>query len=73
MTSTLEFLILAKDQASETFKNIGDSVDKNASKFDKFQGADGLEHKLDDRKLAQDGMRLAFIDGELAGFGVMAA
>lgn len=39
MTSTLEFLILAKDQASETFKNIGDSVDKNASKFDKFQGA----------------------------------
>ena len=38
MTSTLEFLILAKDQASETFKNIGESVDKNASKFEKFQG-----------------------------------
>lgn len=41
-----------------------------APHFDKFLGADGLEHKLHDRRLAQEGMRIAEVDGELAGFGV---
>lgn len=41
-----------------------------APHFDKFLGPDGLEHKLHDRRLAQHGMRIAEVDGELAGFGV---
>lgn len=41
-----------------------------APHFDKFLGPDGLEHKLHDRRLAQEGIRVAEVDGELAGFGV---
>jgi hypothetical protein len=37
MTSTLEFLITAKDEASKIFDKVGDSVDKQKGKFDKFQ------------------------------------
>ena len=37
MTSTLEFLITAKDEASKVFNEIGDSVEKSKGKFDKFQ------------------------------------
>ena len=37
MTSTLEFLISAKDEASKIFNDLGDSVDKQKGKFDKFQ------------------------------------
>jgi mycothiol synthase len=42
-----------------------------ASQFDKFQGAHGLEHKLHDPRLAQRGIRLAFVDGTPAGFGLV--
>ncbi len=38
--------------------------------FDPFQGPLGLEHKLHDPRLAQRGLRLAFVDGEPAGFGL---
>jgi len=41
-----------------------------APQFDTFQGPEGLEHKMADRRLARDGIRLAFVDGEPAGFGV---
>jgi mycothiol synthase len=41
-----------------------------APHFDKFLGPDGLEHKLHDRRLARDGIRVAEVDGVLAGFGV---
>ncbi len=41
-----------------------------APHFDKFLGPGGLEHKLHDRRLAQDGLRIAEVDGALAGFGV---
>lgn len=41
-----------------------------APHFDKFLGPEGLEHKLHDRRLAADGIRVAEVDGELAGFGV---
>jgi len=37
MTSTLDFLITAKDEASKVFNEIGDSVEKSKGKFDKFQ------------------------------------
>ena len=39
-----------------------------APQFDKFQGAHGLEHKLADGRLRRDGIRLAFVHGEPAGF-----
>ena len=41
-----------------------------APHFDKFLGPDGLEHKLHDRRLVQEGIRVAEADGEIAGFGV---
>jgi len=41
-----------------------------APHFDKFLGPEGLEHKLHDRRLVQDGIRIAEADGALAGFGV---
>lgn len=41
-----------------------------APHFDKFLGPDGLEHKLHDPRLAQDGIRIAEVDGALAGFAV---
>jgi mycothiol synthase len=41
-----------------------------APHFDKFLGPEGLEHKLHDRRLAKDGIRIAELDGEIAGFGV---
>lgn len=41
-----------------------------APHFDKFLGPDGLEHKLHDRRLDRDGIRIATVDGELAGFGI---
>ncbi|MFN8587857.1 MAG: GNAT family N-acetyltransferase [Candidatus Eisenbacteria bacterium] len=41
-----------------------------APQFDKFLGPDGLEHKLADRVLARECLRLAFVGGEPAGFGV---
>ncbi len=41
-----------------------------APQFDKFLGPDGLEHKLSDRKLARDCLRLALLDGVPVGFGV---
>lgn len=41
-----------------------------APHFDKFLGPEGLEHKLHDRRLVQEGIRIAEVDGELAGFGV---
>src|SRR6476620_3098554 len=41
-----------------------------APQFAAFQGPEGLEHKMADRRLARDGIRLAFVDGEPAGFGV---
>lgn len=41
-----------------------------APHFDKFLGPEGLEHKLHDRRLAREGVRIAEVDGELAGFGV---
>lgn len=41
-----------------------------SAQFDKFQGAHGLEHKLHDPRLAQHGIRLAFVDGEPAGFAL---
>jgi mycothiol synthase len=40
------------------------------TQFDTFQGALGLEHKLHDPRLAQRGIRLAFVDGEPAGFAL---
>lgn len=36
-TSTLEFLILAKDQASAAFEKVGGAVEKSASKVDKLK------------------------------------
>ncbi len=41
-----------------------------AEHFDKFLGPGGLEHKLHDPRLVQDGLRIAEVDGALAGFGV---
>lgn len=41
-----------------------------APHFDKFLGPEGLEHKLHDRRLVQEGMRIAEVDGAIAGFGV---
>lgn len=41
-TSTLEFLILAKDQASEAFEKVGDAVEKSGSKIDKMKAASGV-------------------------------
>ncbi len=41
-----------------------------APQFDKFQGEHGLEHKLADPRLDRDALRLAFVDGEPAGFGL---
>jgi mycothiol synthase len=41
-----------------------------APHFDKFLGPEGLEHKLHDRRLAKEGIRIAEVDGTLAGFGV---
>ncbi len=41
-----------------------------APQFDKFLGPDGLEHKLSDRKLARDCLRIALLDGVPVGFGV---
>jgi mycothiol synthase len=41
-----------------------------AAEFDPFQGPGGLEHKLHDPVLAAAGIRLAFLDGEPAGFGI---
>jgi mycothiol synthase len=41
-----------------------------AAHFDKFLGPEGLEHKLHDRRLAKEGIRIAEVDGVLAGFGV---
>ena len=42
MASTLEFLIMAKDQASDVFDKVGGSVDKSASKMDKFRAVGGV-------------------------------
>lgn len=41
-----------------------------APQFDKFLGPDGLEHKLSDRKLARECLRIALLDGVPVGFGV---
>lgn len=41
-----------------------------APQFDKFLGPDGLEHKLADRKLDRDCLRVAYLDGAPVGFGV---
>lgn len=41
-----------------------------APHFDKFLGPEGLEHKLHDRRLVKEGIRIAESDGTLAGFGV---
>lgn len=41
-----------------------------APHFDKFLGPEGLEHKLHDRRLVREGIRIAEVDGEFAGFGV---
>lgn len=41
-----------------------------APHFDKFLGPEGLEHKLHDRRLVQAGIRIAEVEGEIAGFGV---
>jgi mycothiol synthase len=41
-----------------------------APHFDKFLGPEGLEHKLYDRRLAREGIRIAELDGQMAGFGV---
>jgi hypothetical protein len=38
-TTTLEWLLLAKDQASDIFEKVGSKVDKTAGKFDKVKGA----------------------------------
>lgn len=40
-----------------------------APQFEAFQGVHALEHKLADSHLPEDGIRLAFVDGEPAGFG----
>jgi len=42
MASTLEFLIMARDQASDVFDRVGGSVEKNASKMDKFRAVGGV-------------------------------
>lgn len=42
MASTLEFLIMAKDQASDVFDKVGGSVDKSGSKMDKFRAVGGV-------------------------------
>lgn len=42
MTSTLEFLIMAKDHASDVFDKVGKSVEKNESKFSKMQAVSGV-------------------------------
>jgi mycothiol synthase len=41
-----------------------------APQFDKFLGPGGLEHKLHDDRLLRAGMRLALVDGKVAGFGL---
>lgn len=41
-----------------------------APNFDQFLGPGGLEHKLHDPRLEREGMRVAEVDGEFAGFGV---
>lgn len=41
-----------------------------APHFDKFLGPEGLEHKLHDRRLVQAGIRIAELEGEIAGFAV---
>ncbi|MBI5169420.1 MAG: GNAT family N-acetyltransferase [Candidatus Eisenbacteria bacterium] len=65
---TLEIVPLT-DAAHETLRALlhHPSV---APQFDKFLGPDGLEHKLSDRKLDRDCLRLARLDGEPVGFGV---
>lgn len=40
-----------------------------APQFEVFQGEGGLEHKLADSHLHEDTIRLAFLEGELVGFG----
>ena len=47
------------------------SDDSLAPHFDKFQGEAGLDAKLGDPRLMRDELRLAWLDGEPAGFGVM--
>lgn len=42
MASTLEFLIVAKDQASEAFGKVGDAVERSGGKIDKMQKAAGV-------------------------------
>lgn len=41
-----------------------------APHFDQFLGPEGLEHKLHDPRLDQAGIRIAVVDGELAGFAL---